>query len=151
MAYRKAEKRGARKKRQQDGTPKHGGGKVRGDGQTLNGLNQSTGKRNQCYRYDSEYHLVPRCPSRDTPRGACNPVSQEPNKGGRPSYLSVATDPPVSAQKVEHLEKEETTGVCEQRFSTTVDAGNLFLVSRADSVVALDTGAAANLACFSWL
>ena len=104
MAHRKAKKKGAGKKKQ-DGPPRPGGDTVREDGRTLNGINRRTGKRNRRYRRDSGYHLATRSPWRDTLRGECNPGSQEPNKAGRPSYSSISTGPPVSAQKVEHLEE----------------------------------------------
>ena len=50
-----------------------------------------------------------------------------------------------------HLEVEETKSACRQFFFTTAGMGNLLLASRADCVVVLDTGATANLVCFSWL
>ena len=60
-------------------------------------------------------------------------------------------DSRISAQKVEHLGAEDAKSACEQPSSTTADMGNLFLVSRAGSVVVLDTRAAADHACFRWL
>ena len=58
----KAKKQGARKKKE-DGPPERGGDKSQGGGQTLNGFNRRTGQRNRC---DSEYHIAPRSPWRDT-------------------------------------------------------------------------------------
>ena len=49
------------------------------------------------------------------------------------------------------MSESETGSKCEQSFATAVDLGEALLVSQSDSVVALDTGATANLACFSWL
>ena len=41
--------------------------------------------------------------------------------------------------------------ITENSFSTTIDLGGEFVVSRASSVVVLDTGATANLVCRAWL
>ena len=54
-------------------------------------------------------------------------------------------------QKAESVGESETGRKCEQSFFTTVDAGDVFMVSREDGEVALGTGATANLVCFSWL
>ena len=54
-------------------------------------------------------------------------------------------------QEAESIGDGETQGKCGQSFAATADVGDLFLVPQEDSVVALDTGAAANLARFSWL
>ena len=58
---------------------------------------------------------------------------------------------PASAQEAEHIEDEEAGGKCEQSFSTTMDMGELFLVSKKESVVVLYTGAAADLVRTRWL
>ena len=55
---------------------------------------------------------------------------------------------PVSAQKVDHIEVSATEGRCGQSFATTIDLGELLLVSKENGAVALVTGAAADLACF---
>ena len=55
---------------------------------------------------------------------------------------------PVSAQKVGHLDSDETKGECEQSVSTTLDVGGLCLVSEEGSGAVLDSGAAADLVCF---
>ena len=74
--YKEAEKKGVGRKRK-DGCPKRGGGEAQGDRQTLNGFNRSTGLRKRCYRCDCEYHLAPKCPWQDTPRGDRGTPSQE--------------------------------------------------------------------------
>ena len=78
-------------------------------------------------------------------------MTQERDKASRPSYSSILIDALVSAKKVNHWERVESPGACGQSFSASTDLGNLFLVSAEDSVVALDTGATANLVCFSCL
>ena len=52
----------------------------------------------------------------------------------------------VPVQKAEHLHGKETKIDCEQSFSTTLDAGGLFEVLYADSLVASDPGATPHLA-----
>ena len=98
MAYRQAKIKGAGRKKQ-DGAPNRGGDKVREDGQTLSGLNRRTGRRSRCYRCDSEYHLAPRRPWRDTPRGGRNPVPRERDKARRPSYSSISMHPQLRPEK----------------------------------------------------
>ena len=63
------------------------------------------------------------------------------------SYSAIPTDTPAPAQKVGHLNSKEAGSGCGQSFPATLDAGGLFLASKGDSAVVLDTGATANLAC----
>ena len=63
--------------------------------------------------------------------------------------MSVET--PVSAQKADHIGDGDTEGESVQSFATTMDKGELFLVSQENSVALLDTGATANLAFSRWL
>ena len=58
---------------------------------------------------------------------------------------------PVLPQKAESVGHGETGSTCEQSFVTTLDAGDLFMVSQETSAVVLATGAAANVVCFSSL
>ena len=62
-------------------------------------------------------------------------MTQDHDKASRPSYSPISMDTQVSAKKAEHLERGETSGACEQSFSTSMDMVNLFLVSAVDSVV----------------
>ena len=93
-AYRKAKKQGAGRKKG-GGPPERGGGEVKWGGQTLNGFNRKTGQRNRRYRRDSEHHLAPRCPWRDTPPGDGSLFAQERNRSYRPPYPSAPTETPV--------------------------------------------------------
>ena len=68
----------------------------------------------------------------------------------RPPYSSVSMETPVLPQKAESALEGETGGNCEQSFVTTADAGEAFMAARGDSVVALDSGATANLVRVSW-
>ena len=49
------------------------------------------------------------------------------------------------------MESDRADSAQEQPFSTTSDAGGLFLAPGAESVADFDTGAAANLVCFPFL
>ena len=148
-AYR-SEKQGAGKTKK-GGLPKRGGGKVNVGGKALSGFNRKTGQRNRRYPCDGEYHLTPRCPWRDTPRGDGSSFPQGRDRAHKHSYSSTSIETPVLPQKAESVGDGETGSRREQSSVATVDAGDLFMVSQDDSVVALETGATANLACFSWL
>ena len=134
--------------KKKDGAPERSGDKVKGGGQTLDGFNRRTGQRNWRYRCDSEYHLAQEYPWYDTPGRVRRPTPQEREKARKPYYSTISTDPPVSFQKVEHLNGEETKSECEQPFSAKLDVGGLFMVSEEDSVAELDTGVKANSVCF---
>ena len=73
------------------------------------------------------------------------------DKASRPTYSSISMGTPVSAWKVEHLERGGAPGACEQFFSTSMGMGNWFWVPADDSVLVLDAGPTANLVCFRWL
>ena len=60
-------------------------------------------------------------------------------------------DTPVLPPKAENIGSGETERKRDQSFVATVDAGDLSLTSQEDSVVALGTGATANLVRFSLL
>ena len=124
---------------------------MQGGGQTLNGFNRKTVLRNRCYRRNSEYHLAPRCPWRDTLRRGGGSFSQERDRSQRPPYFSTSSDTPVVAQKAGSVGESEAGSEREQSFVGAADAGDVSMVSRGDSVVALDTGATAKLLCSSWL
>ena len=143
VAHKNAKKQGAGQKKK-DGLPKRGGDKVRGREQTLHGLNRCAGRRNRRSRRDTWYDLALKCPRRDTPGRNRRPTSQGRNEARRPSYPTISTDTPVSAQEAGHLNSEGAGSVCERSFSAT-------LVSKEDSVAALDTGATANPVCSRWL
>ena len=140
-AYKKAQKKGVGKKKK-DGVPRRGRGNVIGAGQTLHGPSRRMGQRERRNRRDIEYHLAPKRPWRDTARGDRGPAPQERDEARRPSYSSISTDTPVSAQ---------TRSDCEQAFSAALDMVGLIMVSKGDSVVVSDARATPNMACFRWL
>ena len=92
--------------------------------------------------------MAPKCPWKDTPGGDRGPAPLERVKARMPTYSSISISTPVLDQKAERLKIEETESDCEQSLSATLDMGGLFLVSKDESVVVLDTGATANLVCF---
>ena len=100
--------------------------------------------RDRRYRLDSEFHLAPECPRRDTPRGNRSPPSQERGKARKPPFAAISMGTPVSARKAEHVESEETKSACEQSSSITLVAWGLFLVADEGGEVVLDTGATTN-------
>ena len=90
------------------------------------------------------------------------PVARRPAKVGefisprgirsqRPPYPSISLVTPVLPQQAESASESETGSKCEQSLVTAVDAREAPLASQMDSVVALDTGATANLVRRSWL
>ena len=74
-----------------------------------------------------------------------------PLSPARTFYPSISTETPALPQQAESAIDSETGCKCEQSFVTAVDVGGANLVSQAESLAALDTGATANLARFSWL
>ena len=107
--------------------------------------------RIRCYRRNSEYHLAPERPRRDTPKGAQSLRPQERGKGSKLPYSAISAEAPVTAQKAAHLDSAETKSECEHSFSTTLDAWGVSLVPDEESVAVFDTGATAILVCFRWL
>ena len=89
--------------------------------------------------------------------GDKSPPSQSRGTARKPSSSAIFLETPVAAVMAERVDggtadpSMETQSECEQSSSTTLDVGGLALVSDEDSVVALDTGAAANLVCLRWL
>ena len=129
--------------------PKSKGGKP--DGQVRNGFNRRTGERNRCYGCGSEFHLLPKCPK----RASSSPANPSPSPPAiyvpRPSFSSFAMDPVPPVCSGSPPPEKKAGGHSEQSFSTSLDSGCLLVCTRDDSVVVLDTGATANLACFRWL
>ena len=137
--------------KREEGPPKKGGNKVRGDGQTLNRFNRKAVMRNKCYRRDGEYHLASRRPRRDGPRREVSPLSQESVTPQGPPYSSISLEIPVLPLREDSACDGETGCKCGQSFVTTVDLGEALSVSHLDSVVAPVAGATAKLVCVSLL
>ena len=64
-----------------------------------------------------------------------------------PLFSSISVGSPGSAHDDGSAVKTDGNGHCGLSFSTTLDLGGQFLWMGEDSVVVLDTGAAANSAC----
>ena len=77
--------------------------------------------------------------------------SPPPNFVLRSSFSSIAMDPAPSVCSESSPPETKAEGHTEQPFSTPLDSGCQLVCMRDDSVVVLDTGAAANLVCFRWL
>ena len=78
-------------------------------------------------------------------------MSPGPRKGSQTIFLFDSSGDPLLVQQAGNIGGGETEGKCEQSFATSMDAGDLFLVSQDDSVVASALGATADIVCFSWL
>ena len=107
-------------------------------GKERNGFNRRTGERNRCYGCGSEYHLLPKCPTKQEKKG---PVALPPPPSTpRSSFSSITLeDTPQDANVLEHS------------FTTSLSKDRPIFYAHNDSVVILDTGATANLVCFNWL
>ena len=98
---------------------------------------------------NSEYHFARQRPQEGSRRKGSSQSYQVGMNPSRPSYSSIAMDSPICVRHDGYRGKRDQKGNCEQSFST--DLGGQVLCAREDSFVVLDTGAAANLACFLWL
>ena len=74
-----------------------------------------------------------------------------PNYAPRSSFSSIAMDPVPLKGEESSPAVMQSEGRTEQSFSTSLDSGCQLVCMRNYSVVALDTGATANLVCFRWL
>ena len=87
-------------------------------GQEKNGFNRRTGERNRCYGCGSEYHLLPKCPSKQD-RRAQNPAPS-PSSNPRSSFSSITLeDSPQDINAVQHsfttsLSKDRPIFFCPQ-------------------------------------
>ena len=129
--------------------PKRKGSKP--DEQVRNGFNRRTSERNRSYNCGSEFHLLPKCPKR-TNASPANPSPSPPrNYVPRSSFSSIAIDPAPSVRGESSPTETKVEGHTEQAFSTSLDSSCQLVCMRDGSVVVLDTGATANLVCFSRL
>ena len=106
--------------------------------QDKNGFNRRTGERNRCYVCGSEYHLLPKCPSKRD-RRAPAPAPSPPTNPRSSFSSSTLEDSPRDINVVQHS------------FSTSMTRERPVCYAQNGSVVILDTGATANLVRFKWL
>ena len=69
--------------------------------QEKNGFNRRTGGRNRCYRRGSEYHLLPKCPTRQETKAPA-PPSAPPSLPRSPFSTITSEDAPSERKSVEH-------------------------------------------------
>ena len=93
--YKKATKQWAGQRRE-DGLSRISGDKAKGDRRNLNGFNCRAGIGNRRYRRDSEDHLAPKCPWRDTPKRSRSPPSLGGSQARKPSYSAMSAEAPFS-------------------------------------------------------
>ena len=147
VAYRKAKRA---KKNSSDGgsrdlAPRHGKGQIK------NSANYRTREVNRCFVCNSEYHYAPQCPRKGGKPGVQSPPNHGKKKPPSKPYSSIALETPANANYSPDNTQLPQDSITENSFSTTIDLGGEFVVSRASSVVVLDTGATANLVCRAWL
>ena len=150
VTYERAKRCGVGRKRT-DVSLNVSGDTVKGGCQAFDGLNRRTGLRNRRYKWDSEYHVAPKCPWREVPRSEFGLVIPEHGKAHEQPYSATSTGSPVFVTKMEQSKCEGAISEPEQSFSATLDSGGLFLVADSDSVAVLDTRVAANMVCFRLL
>ena len=142
-AYRKAKGKGD-KKRRGDGVERKSKIKVCGDGQTLNGFNRRTGNRNRRPKSDSERHLAPKCSLEGNARNESARFRTPLCKVPRSTNSSIPTAAPISVRDDGHTVGTNGGSNCVRFFPTSLDLGGQVFCLVEDSVVVLDTGAAAN-------
>ena len=99
----------------------------------------------------ARHHLAPMGPLGDAPRSDSAPTSPSFRRAPRTPYCSISMEPSASVQADESSERADEKSNCELSFSTVLDLGRQFMSMGADCVAVLDTGAAANVACYRWL
>ena len=114
----------------------------------MNGFDRRTGERNRCYACKSEEFYEPQRPQKENRYGgspqSCRNAKYSPSR----HYCSIAAEPPPAVWPSGKSGSGGPGRLREQSFSTTLGIGGQFAVAQADGVVALDTGATANLVCF---
>ena len=107
-------------------------------GQEKNGFNRRTGERNRRYGCGSEYHLLPKRPTKMGKKVSA--PTPPPSSTPRSPFSSITLeDSPQDVNSAQHS------------VSTSLTKDRPVFYAQNDSVVILDTGATANLVCFSWL
>ena len=147
VAYRKAKRA---KNNMGDAGSRDLGSKY-GKGTMKNAVNYRTGEINRCFVCNSEYHYAPQCPRKGGKPGAYPQQTIGKKKSPSKPYSSIALETPVTENYSPENTQLPPDSIEGNSFSTTIDLGGEFVVSRASSVVVLDTGATANLVCRSWL
>ena len=121
------------------------------DGRARNSINRRAAQSNRCFTRNSEYHFAPPCPQKEARYGgAPSPYRQRKKPPSKP-YSSIAMQTPVEVGSPKKLAPVGPARSHENSFSTSLELGGQFAATQSDSVVALDTGATANLACRKWL
>lgn len=121
------------------------------EGRAKNRFNRRTGERNRRYACNSEYHYAPQCSQKENRYGGAPPCSRYAKNPSNKPFSSIAMESPPEVRPSWKSGYERPERSQEQPFSTTLEIGGQFAVTQSDSVVALDTGAPANLVRFKWL
>ena len=116
----------------------------------MKGLNRSAGGRNRCYACISEYHYTPQRPRRGRRSSSLSPYQHPVKTPPSPPYPSIVLGSPLREQPPAWEGQMGSGREYEHPSSTNMEIGGQFVCVPGDSVVVLDRGAAANLACFKW-
>ena len=119
-----------------------------GDGQMPNGPNRRAGLRNRSYICDCEYHLAPKRTWRDARQSEIGRVAAVNLKAHRTPSSTIPIDAPEAVQSLGRSSKDDGSVPNKQSLATTFLISGPFMLTAADRVVVLDTGAAANMARF---
>ena len=97
----------------------------------------------------SEYHYSPHCPQKENRCGGAPSTQRQGKKPPNWPYSPIATGTPVEVRSPPKL-APAGPAPGENSFPTTLELGGHFAATQSESVVALDTGATANLVCYKW-
>ena len=98
----------------------------------------------------SEYHYSPHCPREESRCGGAPSTQRQAKKPPNWPYSPIATGTPVEVGSPPKL-APAGPAPDENSFPATLELGGHFAATQSESVVALDTGATANLVCRKWL
>ena len=74
-------------------------GKVKVGGQTPHNMNRKAGHRNRCNWRESEYHLLPKCPSRGASNRDSASAPPPPRSFNNPPESSVSMESPACVRE----------------------------------------------------
>ena len=134
-------------KRENNKGGKDGYGGPDNEKRTDAGVNRKMGSKNRCYWRNSEYRLLPKCPLRGAPNRESSSGSALSRNVTLPLDPQFPIGSPAHVQEAGFLSRMDVGNNCGQPLSAKLDPAGKFSSMDANSVVALDTGAKANIVC----
>ena len=119
---RRTPRKGGEKKKADDDGPKKVQDKGKERGQTLNGINENTGRRAKCNWSNSENHRLPKRPLRSAPKSEPQSPSPSSRQGYRPPHSAIPMVPPAHMQESKSPSWENLGSNCKQSLSATLDS-----------------------------